>query len=116
MPQVGFHRASDNHRTVYVQDGRHRFAWMRDHGAEALPVAVLADEARDVAKLVGTKNRICRVNMFYIPEQTLARALLAATTDSRPNFKTIPKIAFAPAHHSPASRPTFLATASQAAQ
>jgi len=53
---------------VIIADGRHRFAWMRDHGAAALPAAVPADDADEVAKLIGTKARICRVTMWPIPE------------------------------------------------
>jgi hypothetical protein len=53
---------------VYLFNGRHRFAWMRDHGAEALPVAVLESEASQVAELVGTDARVCRVTMLKIPE------------------------------------------------
>ena len=53
---------------VAIADGRHRFAWMRDHGAEALPVAVPKSEAAEVARLVGTKSQICRVTMLEIPE------------------------------------------------
>jgi hypothetical protein len=53
---------------VYLFNGRHRFAWMRDHGAKALPVAVLESEASQVAELVGTDARVCRVTMLEIPE------------------------------------------------
>jgi hypothetical protein len=70
MPQVRIHRGHEKgpDERVYFWDGRHRFAWMRDHGALALPVAALADEAVEIARLVGTKTRICRVTMEYIPE------------------------------------------------
>lgn len=50
-------------RFVGIYDGRHRFAWMRDHGALALPVASLIGEACEVEKLVGSKIRRCRVSM-----------------------------------------------------
>jgi hypothetical protein len=66
MPRVGVH--SPSHKVVEILDGRHRFAWMRDHGAQALPVSAPADEVREIAKLVGTKLRVCRVTMRYIPE------------------------------------------------
>ena len=35
MPHIGL----DNLGIVSFTDGRHRFAWMRDHGAKALPVS-----------------------------------------------------------------------------
>ena len=70
MPEVGIcsaHNGHVDHKIAYFRDGRHRFAWMRDHGALALPVAVRIDEARKVAELVGTNARVCRVTMSYIP-------------------------------------------------
>jgi hypothetical protein len=63
MPRVGL-GGDANHRTIQIYDGRHRFAWMRDHGADALPVIVLVGQARKIARLVGTKARVCRVRMI----------------------------------------------------
>jgi hypothetical protein len=54
-------RDIDGRRFVSIYDGRHRFAWMRDHGALALPVAAPIGEASEIQKLVGSKVRICRV-------------------------------------------------------
>ena len=71
MSRVEIEPACEAHpdrRIVYIIDGRHRFAWMRDHGAEALPVAAPASEASEIAQLVGTEDRFCRVTMFRIPE------------------------------------------------
>jgi hypothetical protein len=67
MPRVGI-TSTDHGKIAYIRDGRHRFAWMRDHGAQALPVEVEVDEALAVAGLVGTKCRVCRVTMWRIPE------------------------------------------------
>lgn len=67
MPRVGI-TSTAHGKIAYIKDGRHRFAWMRDHGAQALPVEVEVDEALAVARLVGTKCRICRVAMWIIPE------------------------------------------------
>jgi hypothetical protein len=58
MPQVYIDR---NRGFVDIYDGRHRFAWMRDHGAQALPVSAQADELTEIKRLVGTKSRTCRV-------------------------------------------------------
>lgn len=44
---------------ISFTDGRHRFAWMRDHGAEALPIS--ASNPEDVRRALGVKNRVCRV-------------------------------------------------------
>jgi len=71
VPWVKIERACEKHPDqdiVYIINGRHRFAWMRDHGAQSLPVGALVSEADEIVRLVGTKNRICRVNMQSIPE------------------------------------------------
>jgi hypothetical protein len=70
MPWAQIEPANAKHaeEIVHLFNGRHRFAWMRDHGAKTLPIAVLASEASQVAKLVGTEDRICRVTMARIPE------------------------------------------------
>ena len=71
MPWVKIERACKEHPDqdiAYISNGRHRFAWMRDHGAQALPVSVLRSEANEVAQLVGTRARECRVTMDHIPE------------------------------------------------
>lgn len=58
-----FVRTKEGRRVVSIYDGRHRFAWMRDHGAKALPVAALIGDAYEVSKLIGSDARICRVTM-----------------------------------------------------
>jgi hypothetical protein len=71
MPSAEIQRACMEHPDqdiVYLFNGRHRFAWMRDHGAQALPVAAPISEASEVARLVGSDARICRVRMSKIPE------------------------------------------------
>jgi hypothetical protein len=39
-------------------DGRHRFAWLRDHGLRALPVEVNPDLAPTVRARFGTSERV----------------------------------------------------------
>jgi hypothetical protein len=39
-------------------NGRHRFAWMRDHGVEALPIACEPGEADDLRRRFGTAARV----------------------------------------------------------
>jgi hypothetical protein len=71
MPWVKIERACEKHPDqdiVYIMNGRHRFAWMRDHGAQSLPVGASVSEADEIARLVGTKDRVCRVTMWKIPE------------------------------------------------
>jgi hypothetical protein len=63
MPKAGTRSPAGyaGNKIAYILDGRHRFAWMRDHGAQALPVSAPADEALEIAKLVRTELRVCRV-------------------------------------------------------
>jgi hypothetical protein len=71
MPLVEIERACKAHPDrdiAYIFNGRHRFAWMRDHGAQALPVAVARSEQNEIAQLVGTDARVCLVTMHEIPE------------------------------------------------
>jgi hypothetical protein len=41
---------------IVFTNGRHRFSWMRDHGAQALPVSVPADAAEAVDNRFGTST------------------------------------------------------------
>jgi hypothetical protein len=38
-----------------------RFAWVRDHGAAALPVATGPDQAKRLQMLFGSDDQVCRV-------------------------------------------------------
>lgn len=53
MPSFGV----DGDGAVSFSDGRHRVAWLRDHGATALPVAVPRGDAEILAKNFGTSER-----------------------------------------------------------
>jgi hypothetical protein len=69
MPEAYIERANERHpQIVSLGDGRHRFAWMRDHGALALPIAAQVGAADKVAQLIGTEKRTCLVTMQQIPE------------------------------------------------
>jgi len=46
---------------VTFSDGRHRFAWLRDHGVRALPISAQRGDVRKIAKLYGSRSRICRL-------------------------------------------------------
>jgi hypothetical protein len=47
---------------VSFTDGRHRFAWCRDHGIKATPVSVASErEAEIVKRLFGSTSRTCRL-------------------------------------------------------
>jgi hypothetical protein len=48
-------------------DGGHRFSWMRDHGARALPVVVSLSFADEAKRLLSTDSRVCRVR-YWRPE------------------------------------------------
>ena len=47
--------------TIRFTDGRHRFAWVRDHGARAIAVAADPDNASALDAGFGTSVRECRV-------------------------------------------------------
>ncbi len=51
----------DEAEHVRFTDGRHRFAWVRDHGATALPVATAPDRAERMRTLFGAEDEICQV-------------------------------------------------------
>ena len=57
MPQLHLH----DDGVIRFTDGRHRFAWVRDHGATALPVATSLDAAAILASQFGSPLRECRV-------------------------------------------------------
>ena len=42
---------------VAFNDGRHRFAWARDHGMEVLPVGVSAEQVAEFRSRFGTRRR-----------------------------------------------------------
>jgi hypothetical protein len=42
---------------ISFTDGRHRFAWLRDHGVTALPIDVDGDELARIEKRFGTSER-----------------------------------------------------------
>lgn len=58
MPEIGLAAGG----TPDFTDGRHRFAWLRDRGVAALPVAVEPHQAWAVARLYGTRRRVTRLS------------------------------------------------------
>ena len=57
MPHIGFY---DGY--VSFTDGRHRFAWCRDHGVTTMPVSVESkSQATLVANVLGSRLRVCRL-------------------------------------------------------
>jgi hypothetical protein len=50
MPRLQFLREFPNAPRVSLVDGRHRFSFMRDHGAAALPMTIEDDQAGLVDK------------------------------------------------------------------
>lgn len=53
MPMVGLNDEGD----IAFSDGRHRVAWLRDHGAGVLPIAVPREEAAKIEARFGTQLR-----------------------------------------------------------
>jgi hypothetical protein len=48
----------DDGGEITFSDGRHRFAWLRDHGVVAIPVQVPPEQAEIISKRFGTTSRI----------------------------------------------------------
>jgi len=61
MPHLSFYY--DNPNRIGFTDGRHRFAWVRDHGGAVMPVTFHRTEAARARKIFGTKRRICTVSI-----------------------------------------------------
>jgi len=55
------HVAVSEGNSLSFTNGRHRFAWMRDHSAQAVPFTIWKGQARRLAKLVGTSLKVCEV-------------------------------------------------------
>ena len=57
-PQVWMpHVALTHSGNISFSDGRHRFAWLRDHGVRVLPVTVSPEIEAEVRSRFGTKSR-----------------------------------------------------------
>jgi hypothetical protein len=66
MPHIGL--ADEGY--IVFSDGRHRFAWLRDHGVRAMPVTVSEEIEAQVRRRFGTKSRSSRLPI----EQTVPGA------------------------------------------
>jgi hypothetical protein len=55
MPHVGVHEG-----VASFSDGRHRFAWFRDHGVKAMPVTTCgASQIREIRRAFESRSRKC---------------------------------------------------------
>ncbi len=59
MPEV----CMDPDGILSFRDGRHRYLWMREHGALSMEVAVSKSQAKAVTRLCGTRRR----TSWFIP-------------------------------------------------
>lgn len=53
MPHLGL----DKDLLISFTDGRHRFAWLRDHGATAIPVTTSLEEEQELLRRFGSALR-----------------------------------------------------------
>ncbi len=53
MPHLGL----DDDQLISFADGRHRFAWVRDHGAAAIPVTTTLEEEQELLRRFGSALR-----------------------------------------------------------
>jgi hypothetical protein len=49
---------------IEFTDGRHRFAWLRDHGVEAMPVSTSLAQEVELQRSFGTCNRVSRLKII----------------------------------------------------
>lgn len=56
MPHVSLYRGA-----LSFTDGRHRFAWVRDHGGKAIPLTIWKREAKRLTERFGTPLRVCEI-------------------------------------------------------
>lgn len=49
--------------TVTFTDGRHRFAWCRDHGVAVMPVAVCREGEAEMRRRFGTDSRVSQAEI-----------------------------------------------------
>jgi hypothetical protein len=59
IPHIALH---PNGRVSFT-DGRHRFAWIRDHGAHALPVSCPSEQLAEIKRRFGSRSRKTRVRV-----------------------------------------------------
>ncbi|WP_168073933.1 hypothetical protein [Caulobacter sp. SSI4214] len=57
MPYISLDASGE----VRFTDGRHRFAWVRDHGAEAIMISTGPGEVAEWERRYGTTARVCKV-------------------------------------------------------
>lgn len=50
-------------KTVWFTDGRHRFAWIRDHGARAFPATTSTESVGGLESKFGAAVTECEVNL-----------------------------------------------------
>lgn len=54
MPTISF----DEQGIIVFTNGRHRFAWLRDHGVRSLPIQVEEEQADLFESRFGTRDRV----------------------------------------------------------
>lgn len=54
--QIWMPHVSLRNYTMHFTDGRHRFAWMRDHGAMTLPVTISPEQASRLETWLGART------------------------------------------------------------
>jgi len=69
MPEVGL----DDNGIIGFSDGRHRYLWMRENGAEAMPMAVSESQAKAVRAMCGSRRR---TSWFYPPRARVQTAVV----------------------------------------
>lgn len=63
MPRLGFSDQERPKQRVCFVDGRHRFAFVRDHGGAAMPVAVAREDFLGVLNLFASEAKTCTLRI-----------------------------------------------------
>jgi hypothetical protein len=61
MPHASGDEYFASNGVVTFGDGTHRFSWVRDHGARAIPVVMNKDDCAEIKQRCGTDERVCEV-------------------------------------------------------
>jgi hypothetical protein len=63
MPRLAFSETRYPKLQIGFRDGRHRFAFVRDHGGRAMPVTISRDDIVAARLLFGSDVKACDVNL-----------------------------------------------------
>jgi hypothetical protein len=63
MPRIAFFETLHPKEKIRIWHGRHRFAFVRDHGGRAMPMTIPREEAARARFLFGSDASVCEVKV-----------------------------------------------------